>query len=676
MKYIKLLNLELSNFKGIRHFQFNLTNNTNVYGANETGKSTLNSAFTWLLTGKDEFERDDFQIKNTKLKELNKLPHEVTGILQVDGNEVKLKRVFIEKWVRERGQKEQIFKGHTTEYYFNDVPVSATEYNAKVSEIIPPDLIKLLTSATYFNSLHWEKQRQHLLRIAGNITNEQVIQSLHHDHAEDFTNLLMVMNAGKTLEEYKKELAAKKALLKKKIAGYQPRIDEVRRNRPETFNWQELEEEIATKERRIGDINQMLEDAAQKVNVANQVYVTKSRKLNSMEFDLEGIKVKARNEILSRQNKIDVDKHATEIEIQNVQAKFNNLQNEALGSKNYIDGYKKKIEENLEKINGLRESWKKINAWKFQFDDNAAVCPTCHQSLPEGDVASKKENLLKSFNENKQQHLNNLVEESNRLKAENADREKSIKEMGVDRSIEMEHLTILLDSLKMKLIELRKASAAFSPEETDLKVEALLHLNGDALNLEEDIARLKKELEGGKVGDNGTDNHVYEVERMNLRSEIANLQKALAMKKVVEDADARIKELQGEERQTAQEIADIENVEFQVEEFMKAKMNILEARVNKLFKHVRFRLFDRQVNGAYVEACVCEYDGVPYPTLNTAAKILAGVDIINTLSNFYSIHAPIFLDNRESTVWIPESQSQIINLYVSDADKKMRVVNS
>ena len=109
---------------------------------------------------------------------------------------------------------------------------------------------------------------------------------------------------------------------------------------------------------------------------------------------------------------------------------------------------------------------------------------------------------------------------------------------------------------------------------------------------------------------------------------------------------------------------------------MKAKMNILEARVNKLFKHVRFRLFDRQVNGAYVEACVCEYDGVPYPTLNTAAKILAGVDIINTLSKFYSIHAPIFLDNRESTVWIPESQSQIINLYVSDADKKMRVVNS
>jgi len=79
------------------------------------------------------------------------------------------------------------------------------------------------------------------------------------------------------------------------------------------------------------------------------------------------------------------------------------------------------------------------------------------------------------------------------------------------------------------------------------------------------------------------------------------------------------------------------------------------------------------VNGGQVETCQALIDGVPFSDANTASKINAGIDIINTLCNHYQVSAPIFIDNRESVVNLIPSQSQIINLIVSEPDKKLRV---
>lgn len=60
---IKLLNLELSDFKGLRDFTFCPGGkNAIIRGANGTGKSTVMTAFLWLLTGKDAQGRSDFNI--------------------------------------------------------------------------------------------------------------------------------------------------------------------------------------------------------------------------------------------------------------------------------------------------------------------------------------------------------------------------------------------------------------------------------------------------------------------------------------------------------------------------------------------------------------------------------------------------------------------------------------
>ena len=56
---IRLIRLELKNFKGLRDTEFYPDGkNAEVYGDNATGKTTIYDGFLWLLTGKDSAGKD------------------------------------------------------------------------------------------------------------------------------------------------------------------------------------------------------------------------------------------------------------------------------------------------------------------------------------------------------------------------------------------------------------------------------------------------------------------------------------------------------------------------------------------------------------------------------------------------------------------------------------------
>ena len=104
------------------------------------------------------------------------------------------------------------------------------------------------------------------------------------------------------------------------------------------------------------------------------------------------------------------------------------------------------------------------------------------------------------------------------------------------------------------------------------------------------------------------------------------------------------------------------------------KVDMLTDRINSKFKYARFKLFEPQINGGLQECCETTFEGVPYSTgLNNAARINVGLDIINTLSKHYGLHAPIFIDNAESVTKFIDTDSQIVSLIVSEQDKKLRV---
>src|SRR6185312_5814874 len=152
---IVIKRLELLNFKGIRSLSVDFDEHCqNIMGANETGKSTIFNAFLWLNFGKDMEGRKDYEIKTTDENGnvIHKLDHQVTGIYLIDGIETVARRLYKEKWVKARGASVAELEGHTTEFFWNDVPMREKDYQEKVNSLVKEDVFKLLTNPLYFNT--------------------------------------------------------------------------------------------------------------------------------------------------------------------------------------------------------------------------------------------------------------------------------------------------------------------------------------------------------------------------------------------------------------------------------------------------------------------------------------------------------------------------------------------
>jgi hypothetical protein len=64
---------------------------------------------------------------------------------------------------------------------------------------------------------------------------------------------------------------------------------------------------------------------------------------------------------------------------------------------------------------------------------------------------------------------------------------------------------------------------------------------------------------------------------------------------------------------------------------------------------------------------------VPYSNANNAARINAGLEIINALSAHWKVSVPVFVDNAESVTRLQDISGQLIRLVVSEADKTLRL---
>ena len=219
---IFLKSLELKNFKGIKQLKINFGPATRISGDNGTGKTTIMDSFMWLLFGKDSKDRKDYKIKTITEngEELHGIEHSVIGELEVDGTLIKLQRTYKEQWTKKRGQATPEFKTHTTDYLINDVPAKMTEYNEKVSKILPDSTFKLITNPLYFTSLNWKKQREILLEIVGNVDTENIIN--YNISLKPLEKLLH----DDDVEILRSEVKAKIKIIKEQIKAIPNRIDE------------------------------------------------------------------------------------------------------------------------------------------------------------------------------------------------------------------------------------------------------------------------------------------------------------------------------------------------------------------------------------------------------------------------------------------------------------------
>ncbi len=672
-KNIELRKLELSNFKGIKQKTIDFNHVTSIFGQNAAGKTTIMDAWTWLLFGTDSKGNSDsnFAIKTLDAngKVIPKIEHSVTATLDVDGKEYKVQRILKEKWVKVRGDLETTFKGNTTDYFWNEVPKSKAEYEGKISELIDKNIFSLLSDPLLFNSLHWEKQRAILIGIAGEIDNASIAMG-----NDDYEALLKKLD-DKDLEEYKKELASKRKKLNDAIRDIPSRIDEVTNNKPEALDFGALEKEKSELLEKIEKLDGEIQDRNKANESANAERQKKSDRVFELKTRNQNIEFEIKRNINAEASKESDPTESIRINLGNAKDNLERYERGVQKLESEVSDYKLEIETTEKEIVEKRKEWEDENAKELIFDAGSFKCPSCKRPLEADDIETEKERMTIDFRTDKQKSLELI----NKQGANLADRKKqletsleSISKRISEGRVKVQETKEAVTKLETELAELEsnKNSQQKSELTPDLKFKSELESNKEYQANIQVIKNLETDLEGGT----GFDASDLTVQRNHLNNELYAIDGQLRKKEEIEKADTRIIELGEEEKKYAQQIADIEKEQFIAQEFTISKVNMIETKVNALFPVTKFKMFELQVNGAQVPTCIATYKGVGFKDLNTAGQIHCGIEIINTLCKHYGIRVPVFIDNSESIVETPSTDSQLIRLVVSENHKELKVV--
>ena len=220
---IELKSLDLVHFKCFPKLHLDFHEGVNsLFGANAAGKTSVYDALTWLLFDKDSAGHSRPAIKPTGAP-AGTMP-EVTAIMEVDGEPIKLRKVLREKWEKPRGSSIERYAGDTRDYYIDDVPLAENAYKRRIAELIDERQFKLLTDVwAVAKGMHWKDRRTLLAEICGLPEDKQLLYT-----APQFAELAEKVGR-RTVDEYKSVLMKQRKDMNANLNTLPVRVDECSR---------------------------------------------------------------------------------------------------------------------------------------------------------------------------------------------------------------------------------------------------------------------------------------------------------------------------------------------------------------------------------------------------------------------------------------------------------------
>ncbi len=612
---LRLIRQTMTNFKGVRSLCFTPDGcDAAVRGANASGKTTVLDGFLWLLFDKDSAGRKEFAIKTQDEagRVIPMLEHSVELVLEKDGERVTLRKTLCESWVKARGAATATFSGHRIAYEIDGVPRQKKEFDAAISRLCEEGLLRLLVDPGYFAAkLPWQERRNILLTLCGELDDAAVIA------ADAKLQELPALLSGRSIEEQRKLLAARKTLLNEELKAIPVRVDEVARSLPAAMTL--TAEQLVAQEQQARAALDRVEAELLAQDGAGQA---SGPRLRLQELEAALLQAQNEQEIRRQQERRrgDAQSRLGELAVQAAQL----------------------ATELAEK----RRQWNQIDS-SVLTTPPGECCPSCGQALPAEQLQAARAKAQQDFDSERQRQL------------------EQITAAGTALAAKQQQLLAQQQTLEDALAELeQQLPAADAVQAAQQQVESL--------RLEQQA--LKQQLADGQAATQPARRELCE-QRETQRQNLAELACQRAALEQQTQGQRRIAQLQQREQALAEEYAELERQTFLTEEFIRVKVGLLEQRINSRFKLARFRLFEQQVNGALNEVCeVLGPDGAPYNGgLNNAARINTGIDIINTLGAHYGMTAPLFIDNAEAVSHLIDTPSQLIRLIVSAADPALQV---
>ncbi len=671
MKVITIERMTLTNFRGIKQLTVPLGERfVEISGANATGKSTLLNAYLWCLWGIDQEGRKDFNLKplDQEGNSTDKVDVSVElTLLGVEEKPVTLRRTLRENWVKPNGETEEVYKGNTTIYEIDDVPVKMGEYNGYVTTILhgcaPEGLMQLLSTPDGIPTMDWKALRKLLLDTTGGVDETELIAS-----REDYKELMKEVG-DLPLERAEAQWKATKAKLTKELKEYQPRIDQTAAMMPAEQDWAEIEGRIAELDEALGTYS---EQEAKATEVANAAYLEENlsrQRLTQIATDIP--RLEAERERVKNRTKIDAENKVEELKARsrNTLIREGDAKRALERAEENINYLRKRIETEEQRAEELREDWRKLKREEYPTDKT--TCPTCGQPLPQDELGKR----MLAFEAKKQADLARISADG-RAKNEEIEQLKS-KLDGLIVEKEARHEALLEVSAEVEQSRTKVERAQYEADETDRETPRDTE-EADAITdkiqaLRDEEAEIKERL-NAKLTEKEEETNLAEVKQKQVAAmaERDELKRRLSDRETIKRYDDEIKRLEELAKKKGQEMADVERWLSLTQSYRMSYIRRLEESINDLFSGgITFRMYDFTLEGNPVETCTPLVDGTPYQTVNTARRINAGVQIASDISRAHEISVPIWVDGAESVNEVQPASGQQILLRVSDSPELM-----
>lgn len=673
---ITIKSIHIENFKGINMLDVNFSVKTKISGQNAVGKTTIFDAFTWLLFNKNSSGEEKFNVRPLD-KDGNRIDNveiKVSSILDVDGKEVELSKTQKQNWVKKRGTDTAVLQGNVNSFEIDGYPKSEADFKAYVSELAQSEeMFKMLTNPQYFSSLKWKDQRDILMKLVSEVSDVELAQT-----DAKYAPLLSELEKAPSTDDIRAKFSKALSEWKKKQAEIPVRIDEAEKSK--------VDVDVAEQELAKVDLERKIKEIEGKIKNAGNATEELKREEMQLQFDMSGIMQTMNRDMKNMRSELEADLRGCKNELDHFESTISLKEKQISDNAKAItdaDTERKKLGEqyNAEKAKAFDETPYLFDGSKWVFDENSTVCSLCGQRLPD-----EKINRLKDGFEERKSKAKSDAEEKMKTERLKFDNDKNVElkrliNIGTAMKDLISKLTQENSNLQEKIEKLKKQEQDTIAKKEDLlnqlsKIpeEADYSQNEEYVKMKARHDEVLVEIENLKANGEDAAVETLKSEKEELQAHLDEVNSTIAKASMNVEIDERIWQLQEEQKEIGQKVADHEQILYLLEEFIRFKLNKVSESINSHFKTVNFKLFEMQLNGGMKDCCECTVNGVPYSTLNSGHRIVAGLDIIRSLSELYGVIVPIFVDNAESLndFNVPDMDAQLILLSVS-ADKQLKV---
>ena len=651
MTKIKIKTLSGQNFMSYRDRSLEFGDHTIISGRNRTGKTTVKHLLNWILFDKNAEGKQAVGIRphDADGKDEDFMDIEGTVVLEVDGREVEIQKVQKQKWVTDRLTKEQKFGGNVNVLYVNGVEKSEKDFKAWLNTVIGEQTYLECSNADVFFGKDTKGRREMLFNRIPTVSNMDVI-----DSDPEFYEVAEILHAGTPEEvDIDDAIAAVRRRIKGKGRGdrglegerdaFPARIDEASKNITDIA---EYELGIADMKRKLSELD--AQEAS--LNDATKAYDAKAQEINDLKAKYREIASKASEDLINLRKKkretlagLEIDRD--DVYSQKVKAEADLKRAEELKESAKVAIQKAKQEYTDLMVKNFDDS--EIETIRSEvLSDDSLICPTCGQLLPQerqteikAEFEERKLVRIKAiedkridFELNKQAQLSDITQAGEKAKADYESakvQEESLKEL-------IKELDVKVETLTDKVSVLSKEYDAI-PSQVDLSQ------NKEIRELDAQINQLQDDLV--KLGSGSAQRDEIKRERSIADMAIAEYKAKIAQSQGAQD---RVDELKAQQKEVAQKIADAMRELDLLDRFNRKKLSMIEERINESFKVIKFRLFEKQVNGEYGPVCQVLVNGTSYDsTLNEGSRRLAEIDLLTAFQRIAGVSVPIFIDNAE-----------------------------